>query len=542
MRLFLYYALHSFKNQLRKLFKTWVMVFMLCCVLLGVVIGVGAGILSDLAENDSEPPVAEEAEARPPTEEERQESLQIAELALGAVMLLVFSFNIASGDKNGSSIFTMADVNLLFASPMKPQSVLLFKLMSQLGGILLASIYLVFQLPNLVENLGLSLLSAIALLLGWLFILAFGKLLNVLVYTASSTHERWKKRVRPCIFGLIGLLAASFLFYWKSGAAEPFAAAKAFFNAEWTVYIPVWGWIKAFCMGALESNWPQAGAALLLLIAGAAGLSWLIWRMKADFYEDALNRSAEVAEKLQTAQESGGIVRRKKDRKERIRRDGLTFGSGANIYFYKAMYNRFRFASMGFFTKTTVTYLLAALAAALYLKLVAGYESYAVVAYILAVLVFFRSLGNPLQQDIQQASFRMIPESAWRKIFYSMMGGSVNCILDLLPGLMVAAVILRANLLLVPAWLAFIVSVDFYSTGTGVFIDLSVPVSAGKTIKGMVQILFIYFGLLPDIALIAAGTITGLLPVFLIGAACLNSALGLLFLSLSPQFIEKGSR
>ena len=45
-----------------------------------------------------------------------------------------------------------------------------------------------------------------------------------------------------------------------------------------------------------------------------------------------------------------------------------------------------------------------------------------------------------------------------------------------------------------------------------------------------------------DIALIAAGTITGLLPVFLIGAACLNSALGLLFLSLSPQFIEKGSR
>ena len=32
MRLFFYYAFHTFKNQLRKLFKTWVFVFIAVCL------------------------------------------------------------------------------------------------------------------------------------------------------------------------------------------------------------------------------------------------------------------------------------------------------------------------------------------------------------------------------------------------------------------------------------------------------------------------------------------------------------------------------
>ena len=42
MRLFFYYAFHSFKNQLRKLFKTWVLIFLLACMLIGGIIGAAA--------------------------------------------------------------------------------------------------------------------------------------------------------------------------------------------------------------------------------------------------------------------------------------------------------------------------------------------------------------------------------------------------------------------------------------------------------------------------------------------------------------------
>ena len=43
MRLFGYYALHSFKNQLKKLFKSWVIIFILACAVIGGLIGFGMG-------------------------------------------------------------------------------------------------------------------------------------------------------------------------------------------------------------------------------------------------------------------------------------------------------------------------------------------------------------------------------------------------------------------------------------------------------------------------------------------------------------------
>ena len=49
MKLFLYYALHTFKNQLKKLFKTWVLVFIVLCALIGGLIGFFAATLSEAA-------------------------------------------------------------------------------------------------------------------------------------------------------------------------------------------------------------------------------------------------------------------------------------------------------------------------------------------------------------------------------------------------------------------------------------------------------------------------------------------------------------
>ena len=42
MKLFFYYAFHSFVNQIRKVLKTWVAVFFLVCIVIGAAIGIGA--------------------------------------------------------------------------------------------------------------------------------------------------------------------------------------------------------------------------------------------------------------------------------------------------------------------------------------------------------------------------------------------------------------------------------------------------------------------------------------------------------------------
>ena len=84
-------------------------------------------------------------------------------------------------------------------------------------------------------------------------------------------------------------------------------------------------------------------------------------------------KSEEKAELLAAAQSQKGgvgIVKRKKDRSDNLRRDGMRHGSGANVFFHKAMYNRFRFAHFGVFTKTSETYLVAAVGAAVLCRFV----------------------------------------------------------------------------------------------------------------------------------------------------------------------------
>lgn len=554
MKLFFYYAFCSIKNQIRKLFKTWVAIFLAACLAFGVLIGAGAAFLEDLAGEEEEIPGEEEEfpeEELPEeefpeeewTEEDAAMMMQLAELVIAAVILLTFVLNALSADKSGCAVFLQADVNLLFASPMKPQSVLLFRLMTQIGTSLVLSIYLLFQVPNMVVNLGIPLWGAVTVIFAWALLLILSKLVQVLLYTVASTYPSVKRHLRPAIFALLGVLVAGFVIYWKSTSATPFEAALQFFNAPVTRWIPIFGWLKGFCMFALEGNLPLALLSLGLLIASVVALVCLIWTMRVDFYEDAMAKSEETAE-LQQAVQSGQTVvaKKKKDRSEKLRRDGLRHGFGANVYFFKAMYNRFRFAHLGFFTTTSLTYLAIGLGGTYILRFMMETVNFTPIALILAAVAFFRSLGNPLSQDTQMDSFLMVPESPWAKMLFSLLGGSANCALDLLPAMLFSALIMGSNLLEAFAWLVFIVTLDFYSTCVATFIDLSIPVSAAKPVKTIIQVMFVYFGLLPDAIILIVGGIFSFLPLAAVIAAIVNVAVGAVFFSLSPLFLANGRK
>lgn len=550
MRLFGYYALHSFVNQIRKLCKTWVLVFLAVCVLFGVVIGIFAATLEDTVEANREPEVTVEIPATeaPDIPEEESFSLSIsptalAELIAGGMILFLFFFEAVSADKNGSRIFLPADVNLLFPSPMKPQSVLMFRLATQLGTALIATIYIVFQLPNLMLNLGLSGWDAAAILVTWFCAILIGKLLQVLLYTVCSTHAEFKKHLRHGVYAVLLLLVGSFLVFFKASGLDALSAADKFFNPAFSRWIPFWGWLKGLTAFVMEGSWAEAGICLGLLVLGCIGIVYFIWHINADFYEDAMAKSEETAalmERAKSEKTSGTAAtgRRKKERKSSLRRDGLNHGWGASVYFHKTMYNRFRFAHFGFLTKTMETYLVAGLGMAAVLRFYFDTTNPLAVVLSLGVLVFFRAMADPLAEDTGLDYFRLIPESTWQKLFYSLLGGTVSCLLDLLLPLLGASAILMVNPLELLKWLPLIVSVDFYATSMVTFIDLSIPASIGKTIKQLITILFIYFGLLPDIGILAFGVVLGHTLPAALGATAVNLLLGVVAFSLASVFLQ----
>ena len=535
MRLFGYYALHTFKNQLKKLFKTWVLVFILVCALMGGVIGFLAASATDDGPDDMDaPPEATDTlpDAGLPAGEDAAVS---AEAAAGAVVLAIFAFMAMGADKNGSRIFLPADVNVLFPSPMRPQSVLLFRLTTQLGVSLLAGFYLLIQLPNLVGNLGLSLFSALIIVAAFCLTVLTGTLLRVMLYILAATYPRVKRGLRPGLYAVLALVAAGYLIALRGGRGYLWTAAD-YLGGHMSRSIPFWGWLKAACGCAAAGQMGTSAIYLAATVLGGAALVWVIWHIRADFYEDAMAKSEETAELLARAQSEKGagvVVRRKKDRSDRLRRDGMRHGAGANVYFFKAMYNRFRFAHLGLFTKTLETYLLAGLAVGLL-----SHQAWAV-AVALGVMAFFRAMGNPLEQDAGMDGFLLVPESTFSKLMWSMLGVLTNCLLDLLPALLVGSLAAGDGLFGAVKWLPVILSVHFYATAVGAFIGFSVPVNAGKTVKQLVQVMFVYFGLLPDLAIF-------LLSGSLLAAAALstavNAGLGLLFFALIPRFLDPRPR
>lgn len=550
MKLFLYYALHSFKNQIKKLFRTWVAAFLAICFVFGIVIGIGAAIISDTIESNYENNDDTYEEDYPTdtdenivlTEEDIEITVGILELALGGITLVIFGFYTLTGDKNGSSIFCMADVNLLFSAPMKPQSVLAFRLTAKVGTALLASLYLLFQLPNLASSLSLSVPFVLSLLAAWFIVLIYGRLISVLVYTVASTHANLKKYVTPAVYGTAALIALSFYLYYSSHSeADLVETAFSFFNSPVSHYIPVWGWIKWMPILMYNGNSILSLLLFALLLSVAAVFVIIIWNIKADFYEDAMSKSEELAEKLSNASE-GRSVKRTRDRTEKLRRDGLKNGAGASVYFFKAMYNRFRFAYFGIITKTCITYTLIACCAAFVMTQILNVQYFIVILMIFGIVVFYRALANPSGTDVEKHFFWIIPCESFPKISYMLLGGTLCSLLDNIPAMVISSLWLKASLPQVIAGVMFILSIDLFSSAANMLISLSLPVTLSQQVKAMIFMLFIYFGLIPVAAVMITGFVLGQPDLFMLISAAVNILLSAVCAIISGGCIVRGRK
>jgi len=522
MRLFTYYALHTFVNQIRKLFKTWVLALIAICVVVGIVIGLGASAIESVVESHEEN--IEVVEENVEDEEDSDEGMHIralietvmpmedvVEIGVAATILLILVFSLLHADKSVGNIFQPADTVLLFPSPMRPQSVLMFRLAVSLAMYFFVLIYFLIQIPNLMTIFELTVWSSFSLLLMFILTVVFGMLLQVLIYLGASVSERVKKLVQPVCYGILTLVVVSFFLYYKMSGYSLAESALICLNGKYSRWIPLVGWLKGVFMYSMEDNLTGWCVSLGLLVVLGAILLVIIRYIEADYYEDVLTRVQERAELIEKSKNMKmvGIVRKRKVRTKLGPREEIGKGAGANVFFYKSLYNRFRFAHLGFFTKTTETYLLLGIGMALLSRFIFETTNLLPLMAVLGVVVFWRSLGNPLEQDTKMDYFVMIPESIWAKMFWSLLAGTVNCALDLILLLFIGVLVMGVNPFTALLWMPLLLSVDFFATTVGVFIAVSLPPAISEQIKVTIQILFVYFGILPDGLILTLGIAFG---------------------------------
>jgi hypothetical protein len=548
MRLFFYYFTHTFVNTIKKLMKTWVAIIVIMMVFGGLIGFAGSLFGRDKNDDPSETTVTTEdvtgedgsldVEIESAMDEWRFSNLmkkydltkeQVVDLAISALFLLLLATNIINS-QNSSKIFLPADVPMLFASPMKPQSVLMFRLISTLGTSLFISLFMIFQLPNLIHNLGFGMWGAFSMLIVYSLILIFSTLVQVVFYTITSKMKSGTGNIKNALAVVYGLIAVGFAAYTFANKMSVVEGLFSFFANPLTHWVPFWGWLRGISYYAIAGNVTMSLVYLGLFIAACALLILFVWKMKADFYEDAMFAAEHKAEQLESARNAskGAVMTRDKERKGKIDREGFHYGNGANVFFYKAVFNRFRFAKLKIFSTTMIVYTVIAGVAAWLARTAPLDDAFFIPAAVLGIMAFYRTLGDPIREDTSRDFFVLVPEKHYAKIMYSLLGCLAVTAIDLAFPIVISAIILGANPVSVLVWFLFILSISFFATVAGTLISLSLPKDQMQTISVIVQMMFFYFGLTPSAGAVIVGIISGQLAVAVLCGAVINFITGFL--------------
>lgn len=556
MRLWGYYALHTFINTIKKIFKSKVMIVILCSFLIGGVVGGSVGFISSLVEDQAqtESSVSKDDKTNDPAQMEEdfmtahadaiRESIPAATMIL---LLVVVLWGIYGGSKKGSDFFLMADANILFAAPLKAQTVLMFRLSFQMLALLFFTFYLIFQVPSMKLILGLDNFAIVAIFLAWGMLLFMSKLMSVFTYTLTATYEHLKKYVVPFVFA-VGLLvvAATGAVYISTGN-DYMATLRLTYGADWSNYIPVFGWYKAMVMNAINGHVFASLGYMALNLVFLIALVWGIWHIKADFYEDALAGAQKRDDMTKAALEGRNINKDKKQSAKRtqklehkVRKSYELKGWGASVFLHKSILNRRRFSKFGFVTNTLLLYLAIGGLGAAFMAYKTDLREISVVGLIMALTLFFRNFGNPIEIESSHNWLFLVPEDPYKKVLYAILAGSVDCVLDLLPGIVVATVILRGNPLMALLWLATLVSMDFMFSCFGLLLQAILPSSAMDVVKSMLQMMLRAFIIVVIAIAFAIGTVLQGLALGAVFCMFTSLAVGTICFIVYPSLLHRG--
>lgn len=556
MRLWGYYALHTFINTIKKIFKSKVMIVILCSFLIGGVVGGSVGFISSLVEDQAqtENSVSKDDKTNDPAQMEEdfmtvhadaiRESIPAATMIL---LLVVVLWGIYGGSKKGSDFFLMADANILFAAPLKAQTVLMFRLSFQMLALLFFTFYLIFQVPSMKLILGLDNFAIVAIFLAWGMLLFMSKLMSVFTYTLTATYEHLKKYVVPFVFA-VGLLvvAATGAVYISTGN-DYMATLRLTYGADWSNYIPVFGWYKAMVMNAINGHVFASLGYMALNLVFLIALVWGIWHIKADFYEDALAGAQKRDDMTKAALEGRNINKDKKQSAKRtqklehkVRKSYELKGWGASVFLHKSILNRRRFSKFGFVTNTLLLYLAIGGLGAAFMAYKTDLREISVVGLIMALTLFFRNFGNPIEIESSHNWLFLVPEDPYKKVLYAILAGSVDCVLDLLPGIVVATVILRSNPLMALLWLATLVSMDFMFSCFGLLLQAILPSSAMDVVKSMLQMMLRAFIIVVIAIAFAIGTVLQGLALGAVFCMFTSLAVGTICFIVYPSLLHRG--
>lgn len=332
----------------------------------------------------------------------------------GIGLLFVFSF-IETGLSNGSTLFTMADVGLLFVAPISSKKILLYGLIKQMGTTMFTAVFILYQTFNLRKSFGLSFGDILNIFIIYAIILFFCQLLSMAIYVYSNGNLLRKKVIRMIFIGLIVILVAGVFFLQSQNGGTLIGNVLQLIDLKLFRIVPVAGWAVMFFSATMEGNMVFTIISLSLFLLSSILIIMLFTHGEADYYEDVLHSTEVNYAKLQDAKDGKRISYTKKVKvKEQL--TGINKGTGYIVIFYKHMLEAKRTNRFAFVDKYTI---LASIGAAIACKNIDS-PNYIILCFLIYIQFFMAMLGK-LNMELSKPYIYMIPEKSVKKVFAASM-------------------------------------------------------------------------------------------------------------------------
>ena len=222
---------------------------------------------------------------------------------IGVITLLVLVFLIFQlfrATKRNVTFFKMADVNLLFPAPVRPENLLLYymirSLIPSIGGALL---FMVYGGSQLAGNVDLNFGTGTFMVLGFALFFFMIFPIRFLVYTLHTKYGimeyfRFGVILLGIVLGLMvvipGLMADKLWQGMFSWIASP-----------WFDFFPLVGWSRGILSFGVHGNWVISVGFILLYILAFYSVLRLVIQFSGYYYEDVLEATKSNEEKLEKA-------------------------------------------------------------------------------------------------------------------------------------------------------------------------------------------------------------------------------------------------
>lgn len=570
MRLFIYYLLHTFKNSIRKLFRTWVaiyLVFVILMALIGGLIGFSTSYFSGGDRNreksrqeasydrgGQENVSGDQSPSRgasPLVEALGVEGVSGRQVAMALPFLvgfLVLLFSLYAAGKSGSAIFQMADVNLLFPSSMQPQSILAFRTLMQTVLLFVSAIWMSFQIPNFIR-MGIGWMGAISLVVVWALLLIFVQFVSIAVYSLLSLKDgKYRSFSHYIVYTLLGLFLFALLYYSKTGGMSPVRALLDVATADRIRFVPYLGWLAAFSWSMTAGD--MAGAALWLgaFVLGLIALALLIRKIPVFFYEDALPQAEKRQKQMEAVSKSKRPLESNRRRSRfagffRYDAGGLDRGFGAGVFLQKALHSWRGEAVGGLISRNALLNL--AIGVGIFVandRLQLAEANILLAAYFAVMIgfIFIMSGQSHLSRELERDFIFLVPEPVWKKLGYTMASDLACNLLDVLPGWLVFQLLVKPDLSMNLAGLLLLITTSLFVAGQTVLTKLIIPDQLAELVKRMMtMVIYSISFIILLVSLIIGGVIAGFAGA-VAALAIAEIVTGILAFLPGPFIIEKG--